>query len=147
MRNQSIIKNIEATMRRSDKIYSLYEALEYQNDAVVYRFTPLWDVKFAEAKDLFLEAKRWLWLCAQLEEKRLMITTPLLIIDEMWHNFILFSREYMKYCQDYFGRYIHHAPTPYSKSYKALDMNWSPSPEMLKTVSLFKAGKLVIRDL
>ena len=204
MRNQSIIKNIEATMRRSDKIYSLYEALEYQNNAVVYRFTTLWDVKFAEAKDLFLEAKRWLWLCAQLEEKRLMITTPLLIIDEMWHNFILFSREYMKYCQDYFGRYIHHAPTPYSKteiykkqyeadpvgsierrmqeqikqfeliyqnlgaetlfkwyveyprrydqeffkqSYKALDMNWSPSPEMLKTVSLFKAGKLVIRDL
>ena len=29
----------------------------------------------------------------------------------MWHTFILFSRPYMKFCDTYFGFYIHHAPT------------------------------------
>ena len=202
-RNQFTIKNLENTGHKSGKIFSLDRALEYQNDAVVYRFTTLWDVSFAEAQDLFLETKKWLWLCAQTEKQRLKITTPLLIIDEMWHNFLLFSREYMKYCHDCFGCYIHHNPTPhrekeeakkqyeadplgtaetrmqehikqfgliyqnlgletllkwyveypsryneefFKQSYKPMDMNWTPSPEIQKIVSLFKAGKLVIRN-
>lgn len=114
-RNQFKIKNIESTVHKSGKICSLDKALEYQNDDVVYRFTTLWDVSFAEAQDLFLETKKWLWLCAQSEKQRLKITTPMLIIDEMWHNFVLFCREYMEYCQDRFGRYIYHAPTPHSE--------------------------------
>ena len=34
----------------------------------------------------------------------------------------------------------------FKQSYKPMDMNWTPSPEMQKIVSLFKAGKLVIRN-
>ncbi len=202
-RNQFTIKNLENTGQKSGKICSLDQALEYQNDEVVHRFTTLWKVSFAEAQDLFLETKKWLWLCAQLEKQRLAITTPLLIIDEMWHNFVLFSREYMEYCHDCFGHYIHHAPTThrekeeykqqyeadpigsaekkmqeqiqqftliyqklgvetvlkwyveypeqyneefFKQSYKLMNMNWTPSPEMQKIVGLFKAGKLVIRN-
>jgi hypothetical protein len=29
----------------------------------------------------------------------------------MWHNFVLFTLDYTRYCIDCFGRYIHHAPT------------------------------------
>ena len=197
------IKNLENTVQKSGTICSLDQALEYQNDEVVHRFTTLWDVSFVEAQDLFLETKKWLWLCAQPEKPRLAITTPLLIIDEMWHNFVLFSREYMEYCHDCFGHYIHHAPTThrekeeykqqyeadpigsaekkmqeqiqqfiliyqklgvetvlkwyveypeqyneefFKQSYKLMNMNWTPSPEMQKIVGLFKAGKLVIRN-
>ena len=57
-RNQYKIKNIESTEHKSWKICSLDKALEYQNDEVVYRFTTLWDVSFAEAQDLFLETKK-----------------------------------------------------------------------------------------
>ena len=28
----------------------------------------------------------------------------------MWHNFVLFTKEYFGFCKQYFGYYIHHAP-------------------------------------
>lgn len=31
-------------------------------------------------------------------------------VDEVWHAFILFTREYTEFCRSIFGRYIHHAP-------------------------------------
>ena len=34
-----------------------------------------------------------------------------LLIDECWHQFILFTREYMEFCRQYFGRYVPHAPS------------------------------------
>jgi hypothetical protein len=197
------IITLEDTEKEFWKTCSIDKALEYQNDEVIYRFLTLWEVSFAEAQDLFLETKKWLWLCAQPEKQRLGITAPLLIIDEMWHNFILFSHDYAEYCHDCFGHYIHHTPTSHNekekykkqyesspidraaeniqeqieqykliyqklgvetllkwyleyperyneeffkKSYKPTEMDWTPSPEMQKIASLFKAGKLVIRN-
>lgn len=31
-------------------------------------------------------------------------------VDEVWHNFILFTKEYAKFCQECFGKFVHHAP-------------------------------------
>jgi hypothetical protein len=31
-------------------------------------------------------------------------------VDEVWHAFILFTREYADFCQDIFGEFIHHVP-------------------------------------
>ena len=31
-------------------------------------------------------------------------------VDEVWHNFILFTRLYTKFCHDTVGRYMHHKP-------------------------------------
>lgn len=31
-------------------------------------------------------------------------------IDPIWHEFILFTREYHKFCKTLFGRYLHHTP-------------------------------------
>lgn len=89
----------------------LGKALSYENPEVVGRFTQLYDVSFEQAADVFVETKKWLWLASQVESGALSITDPLLIIDEMWHNFVLFTLEYTRYCTDCFGRYIHHAPT------------------------------------
>ena len=30
--------------------------------------------------------------------------------DRAWHEFILFTRDYEQYCQECFGRFIHHEP-------------------------------------
>jgi hypothetical protein len=32
------------------------------------------------------------------------------ILDEMWHNFVLFTRDYIQFCHDHFGRFVHHLP-------------------------------------
>lgn len=31
-------------------------------------------------------------------------------IDEVWHQFVLFSEEYDRFCHRFFGRFVHHAP-------------------------------------
>lgn len=43
------------------------------------------------------------------------------VIDEMWHIFILHSREYHRFCYEYFGTYIHHQPFEHSH-YKSADL-------------------------
>lgn len=40
------------------------------------------------------------------------------IVDEAWHTFILFTSEYVKFCQDVFGKYIHHSPSISNGGYK-----------------------------
>jgi hypothetical protein len=32
-------------------------------------------------------------------------------IDDMWHTFLLFTRDYEGFCKTYFGVFVHHIPT------------------------------------
>ena len=102
-------------MSSMNQLRSLEQAISYQNDDIIHRFTEIYEIDFDAANDLFLSTKKWLWLAAQAGSNRIAITEPLLIIDEMWHNFILFTVEYKKYCVENFGRYLHHAPKKQSE--------------------------------
>jgi hypothetical protein len=31
-------------------------------------------------------------------------------VDNMWHNFILYTKDYHEFCQRFFGEYLHHQP-------------------------------------
>ena len=31
-------------------------------------------------------------------------------IDDMWHTFLLFTKDYAAFCNEYFGHFIHHNP-------------------------------------
>lgn len=33
-------------------------------------------------------------------------------VDELWHNHILFTRDYLEFCKTYAGYFIHHEPYP-----------------------------------
>ena len=39
-----------------------------------------------------------------------MVAMPSQVVDDAWHEFILFTRQYDKFCQSAFGRFLH--PTP-----------------------------------
>lgn len=96
-------------------VTTLTEVLEYRNEDVLSRFTDLFDVTEAEAADIFTETRKFLFICS---EPGVFIPDELLIIDEMWHNFILFTAVYQDFCNRYFGTYLHHLPA--SKAEKAL---------------------------
>lgn len=38
--------------------------------------------------------------------------SPSDVIDEYWHQFILFTKAYHAWCEKHFGRYVHHQPMP-----------------------------------
>jgi hypothetical protein len=81
--------------------------LAYQNEDVLSRFMDMFDVTHEEAKELFQETKKFLFVC---QVKGVFIPDDLLILDEMWHNFILFTKEYQAFCNTHFDTYFHHLP-------------------------------------
>jgi hypothetical protein len=39
-----------------------------------------------------------------------MVSMPSQVVDDAWHEFILFTRHYDKFCRAAFGRFLHHTP-------------------------------------
>jgi hypothetical protein len=62
-----------------------------------------------EAEALFTEVKRFMVLTQT--DHTVVWDMYSLHIDEAWHNFVLFTWEYMGFCKRFFGRYIHHSPS------------------------------------
>lgn len=91
------------------------EVIAYKNEDITSRFTDLLEVSENEAEEIFIETRKFLYLSLQ---PGIFIPDELLILDEMWHNFILFTRVYQEFCLDYFGVYLHHIPA--SKQEKQL---------------------------
>ena len=86
----------------------LHHILAYRNDDVVSRFTDQFAVSETEAEDIFTETLKFLYL-SQLPT--VFIPDDLLIVDEMWHNFILFTPAYVAFCKTHFqGEFFHHVP-------------------------------------
>ena len=44
-------------------------------------------------------------------------------IDDVWHTFILFTKDYTRFCHQYFGHYLHHQPT-IKKEYENIRNNF-----------------------
>jgi hypothetical protein len=38
------------------------------------------------------------------------VAMPSQVVDELWHEFILFTRDYQDFCRQAFGRFLHHTP-------------------------------------
>ena len=89
--------------------------VRYQNAAVVNQFChehPQYSLE--ESQQLFVDLLAWLWLKNEREKlrKATYLFGPLLVLDQMWHLFILFTRAYCDFSQQYFGHYLHHEPEP-----------------------------------
>ncbi len=82
-------------------------ALRYQHREVIRRFSKDWHVPEREARQLFDDVKRYLWLTTRT---RYLIAPPARAIDEMWHTFLLFTRDYERFCKRYLGKMVHHVP-------------------------------------
>ena len=89
----------------------LAEVLAYRHPDTVARFLDAWDLEPAAAELLFEDVLRWLWASTHPGAPRLAITAPLHLLDEMWHTFVLFTRDYAGFGERHFGRFLHHQPT------------------------------------
>ena len=88
-----------------------------------YKFSPI-IIKRVKAQHDYLsdkdmkkvvEATRdYFYICSQAKGK--MVAMPSEIVDVFWHEFLLFTREYQKFCQKGIGRFLHHTPTEAMKS-------------------------------
>ncbi len=98
-------------MENIEKI-QLDKLLEYEDENMINRFVDMFDVTDEEAKEIFKETLKFLYISRL---SGVFIPDDLLILDEMWHNMILFTPEYHAFSQAYFGRYLHHLPAKKSE--------------------------------
>ncbi len=63
----------------------------------------------AEGTALFDELKKYLLLSQHLSQA---LPMPSALVDAAWHQFVLFTREYERFCQSCLGEFCHHVPAP-----------------------------------
>jgi hypothetical protein len=97
--------------------------LNYHNPAVIERYNFDYPNNTLSASEALKHVGRYLWICKKHQQDRLeypnnkkfdfdcAIHPEMQEIDDMWHTFILFTEDYMDYCNVYFGHYMHHRPT------------------------------------
>lgn len=47
---------------------------------------------------------------AYLKSGRKYVSMPSQVADDLWHEFILYTKNYQQFCQHAFGRFLHHTP-------------------------------------
>jgi hypothetical protein len=62
-----------------------------------------------EGNALYLEVKRYLVL-NQIDRTKIWKMHSHRV-DEAWHEFVLFTAEYVAFCKQFFGHYVHHSPS------------------------------------
>jgi hypothetical protein len=86
------------------------QALAYQAPFLIEKLLKERIVETAdEGRELFAEVKKFLVLTQSDPAQAWEMYS--LRVDEVWHQFILFTRQYMEYCTRHFGHYVHHSPS------------------------------------
>ena len=100
----------------------LDRVLSYKHPQVIVNYQRNYPQNEAIAGYLFHEMLKFLWLSRKhaldLENHRGNPTIDFLFvmheemrdIDNMWHTFILYTKDYIDFCNQHFGEYLHHQP-------------------------------------
>lgn len=91
--------------------------LRYKNRDVLARYLKDFGGTRKQAHVVFGEMLKWFYLngraiaaSSREEPVDCFITSDLEKIDDMWHTFLLFTRDYSQFCERYFGYFLHHLP-------------------------------------
>ncbi len=108
MSNVARVLNLAPTILAGDYESGLFERLmAYEHPELILRLEQKLEISAEKALSLFEDTKRFLYLCGAFPDGR---WGPSQSIDRGWHEFIVYTRDYIKFCEDFFGRYIHHCP-------------------------------------
>ena len=89
--------------------------MEFPLNDVITRYARNTQLSYQDAERHVFELRRFLVLCATNEGPGYGMRGQ---IDEAWHTFLMFTREYAEFCDAIGGRFIHHQPhtTPADRS-------------------------------
>ena len=100
---------------------TLEEILAFRHPGVENRFCLFFKKTPEEAKETFSDLMRFFWASEKHEQDKMISNSSDLDfvfimdeamrpIDDIWHIFLLYTKDYMDFCDQYFGQYIHHLP-------------------------------------
>lgn len=95
-------------MRKKRSQSSIIDAaMNFEMDQVIKRYSKDHDVPLDIATHHAHELKRFLVLCALHPLAKYGMRGP---VDDVWHTFIFYTKEYFRFCHTIAGTYIHHIP-------------------------------------
>ena len=109
---QLLEERVLETRIPQDSLYTnlrTYEA-PYLEEKLLERVVFVSQEKYQEAFDEF---KKYIYLVKINKDKPIAMVSKQ--VDEVWHQFILFTQEYHEFCRNIFGKYLHHIPKTKSK--------------------------------
>lgn len=102
---------------------NLNNLINYQNSKIMSRYSLDYPQSKMQAEDALKELMNYVWLCHKHKaDKRLhpndntlnfscVIHAEMKDIDNMWHTFLLFTKDYHDFCNNYLnGIFFHHEP-------------------------------------
>ncbi len=104
--------------RKNPKLSAL---LKFSHPDLIDRFSYDYGLSRPTVETIFQDLMRYLWIADRLQSQSLhrrksqllgslVIIDSWLIIDEMWHSFLLFNKDYEEFCLKHFGHILRHAP-------------------------------------
>lgn len=100
----------------------LSDILNYTHPHVIRRFAKDHPSEAHRAEEIFTDLMRFFWAGRMHEQDKknnpadanlrfsFIMDEEMKNIDQMWHVFLLYTKDYMAFCDDYFGEYLHHLP-------------------------------------
>jgi len=82
------------------------DILAFNHEMLLERFVRDHGGTLDDARRKFIGLKQFLIICALGNCPKV----PSPQVDDMWHTFLLFTRDYQSFCNDYLGRFVHHQP-------------------------------------
>lgn len=127
----------EGNSNRPGDEQTFAQLTQFRFPALVSRVAKKLALPHDEVEALFEDLKLWLFLCgtARQGDPTLAIVSGLSIIDELWHEFILFTKDYADFCERFFGRFLHHIPTTEDEA-KEWKAEFNAAPEAMRAKQL-----------
>ncbi len=70
--------------------------------------------------------KDFFYICNQANGKMVAMLSE--IVDVLWHEFLLFTREYETFCKKGLGHFLHHTPTEVMKYKSSVSVGLTTPP-------------------
>ena len=117
-----------SALLKENGVVSLMDVMNYKHDGLIERLQKVLHLDEKTALELFNDTKRFLFICGTRKGS----FGPPELIDECWHNFILFTEDYEEFCHNFFGKFIHHRPKRKAEIAKG---DGTPARNTLKALS------------
>lgn len=107
----------------------IQKAMDFDMTDVVERYSEDNEIPLEVAKEHEIELKRFLALCSINPQKPYGMAG---VVDELWHTFIFHTKDYLQFCSEVNGNFIHHIPEK-----KTDKRNPKPYLDMLSDYEIF----------